>query len=164
MSEELKTILRRIGELARVTCRHDAERAWDESGMTEECDICHGSDQIPDPAYAGLVEVLTKPLDGNGITPSMTPDELFIASLKDPTCPDCGSSDRVLRLDWPQGALAGSLKQWLAEQAERARLVNDGNKYYPLRDLGNTIGQVFGMPDCNERAAKLLLEWMEAKP
>lgn len=143
----LQNDLQRIVDLARaagVECPGCGGTGHGLYGESEgSCSVCHGTQRVPDQAVKGLVEMLLS------------------ADLR---C-ECGCEEYVLR-GWhelPPGALTGALKQWTAEQAEKARLANDGNVYYPLRDLSDAIGRLFGLPDCDPRAVHIMLEFLEAK-
>lgn len=83
----------------------------DEPYHSEECLKCNGSGRIPNPAYAGLLEVLSQRCDNRRFAdPSLT------SLLKDypdhfNSCPACHGTNRVTR-SWEgcrPGALAGAL-------------------------------------------------------
>ena len=156
MTDELRQHLERIVEMGRqrtVVCSH-LPSAPILKFVTfvdiSRCPDCHGTQECTDPAMKGLVEVVTIPCLGIRHDEEFANipgrDELIAG------CPTCHGSARVLRT-WnvkeTPGALAGALAQWAA--------VN----WIALPNLSYLLCQLFGEPDCDLRAASLVLDFLE---
>ena len=105
LCENLEAIVKMA--LARVvTCHHDKILAWDVPEALASCPDCEGTGQMPDPAFAGLLEVIREPCTRLHAVKFGPQGEVYHL----PAC-ECGGTGQVLR-DWsvlPDTALLGAL-------------------------------------------------------